>query len=243
MIPSCCPNESNRQDISKPRRTRFKRRWIVFSTKDEAIFSEALRECYPRVEFFRRFPGDDSQHALPQASLPDVSGRYADVILASSENQQSGRRYCQKFAYNRSIWDWACLPGMSYDAPTLNAGEICTSYEPESPDHKELLRIIGQMWKIIERLATNRYKSGHPLGNELSGGDFLLMNDAKAGNAWLGHGALEWCRENPRRMLNGCWRPCDDWHVPQDDWYQTMCRKAVEKCGDDLGTQPASPWR
>jgi hypothetical protein len=130
---------------------------------------------------------------------------------------------------------------MAYDPPTLNAGEIYASYEPESPDCKECLRIVAQVWKLIERLATNRYKSGHPLGNELSGGDFLLMKNAPAGIAWLGHGALEWCQENPRRMLNGGWRPCDDWRMPQDDWYQSMHRETVERYGVKLGTPTRPP--
>ena len=57
-------------------------------------------------------------------------------------------------------------PAMAYDPPTLNVGEIYASYEPESSDRKERLRIISRVWKLIERLATNRYKSGHPLGND-----------------------------------------------------------------------------
>jgi hypothetical protein len=139
------------------------------------------------------------------------------------------------------MWDWACLPAMSYDPPTLNAGEIWASYEPDDPDHKNLVRVIRQVWKLIELLATNRYKSGHPLGNELSGGDYLLMGNAAPGSVWLGHGALKWCREGPRRMLDGSLRPCDDWQMPQGDWYQALRRKAAAKYGDSLRALPSPP--
>lgn len=214
-------------------RTLFKRRFLVFSRKDEAILSVALHERYPAVRFLRGCTGgEDSRNQRAQSSLPGVSNSQAEIVLTWDD--QSGRERHQRFVYNRSMWDWACLPAMAYDPPTLNAGDIYASYEPESPDHKEHLRIVAQVWKIIERLATNRYKSGHPLGNELSGGDFLLMKNAPAGIAWLGHSALEWCRHNPRRMLNGSWRPCDDWQVPENEWYQAMRRKAVEKYGADL---------
>jgi len=240
MVPSPFPDENNRKGLSAHQRTLFKRRFLVFSPTDEAIFSEALHERYRAVEFVRRSSDEDLPGSLPQGSLLDVSGSYIEIIV-TSDDQRSGQGYRQRFIYNRSVWDWACLPAMAYDPPTLNAGEIYASYEPESPDYRDRLRIISQIWKLIERLATNRYKSGHPLGNELSGGDFLLMKNAPAGIAWLGHGALEWCQKNPRRMLNGSWRACDDWRVPQNDWYRAMHRRALKKYCDDLEIRPARP--
>jgi hypothetical protein len=231
------------------RRTLFKWRYILFSPRDEAMFSEALRELYPATQFFQ-----SSERINPQSSLVNLPDLYADILITvpddprleigSDQSSPRGRHQLPssfRLAYKQSAWDWACLPNMSYDPPTINVGEISGSYEPEDPSHAVFLKIVRQVWKVIERLATNRYKSGHPLGNQLSGGDSLLMKNAVPGYAWLGHHALEWCREKPRRMLNGCWRPCDDWQVPGNDWYQAMRRKTAEKYGNDLGTQPTSP--
>jgi len=157
-------------------RTLFKRRRVLFSAKDEAMFSEALRERYPAVQFLRRFPGQDPLSAIPQPLLLDIADQYVEILLelpgdaqaedtmyASNGRRRHRVRQHLTLLYDRSTWDWARLPHMSYDPPTLNVGEISGSYEPENPDHAILRKIFHQIWKIIEQLATNRYKSGHLL--------------------------------------------------------------------------------
>src|SRR5882724_3755779 len=144
------------------------------------MFSEALRERYPAVQFLRRFPGQDPLSAIPQPLLLDIADQYVEILLelpgdaqaedtmyASNGRRRHRVRQHLTLLYDRSTWDWARLPHMSYDPPTLNVGEISGSYEPENPDHAILRKIFHQIWKIIEQLATNRYKSGHPLGNAL----------------------------------------------------------------------------
>lgn len=95
---------------------------IVFSAADEAIFSEALHERYARVEFRQRCPREDPLHEIPQESLADVPDQDAEVVLTVLGRHPR----CRNFTYDRSAWDWACLPGISYDPPTLNAGQIWT---------------------------------------------------------------------------------------------------------------------
>jgi hypothetical protein len=67
------------------------------------------------------------------------------------------------------------------------------------------------------------------------------MKDAKGSEIWLGHHALEWSRQNPRRMLSGGFRASDDWEVPQNEWYQSLRRRVDEKYGPELGEPPSAP--
>jgi len=235
---------------------RTKQRFILFTAKDEAIFSEALRDRYPTVRFVEWSGGArPPRHIEAMESLVDLSGGYAYIVVPNSMDWQpisdidpadghwrgfGNLPRIGNLRYARSAWDWAFFgsPRISYDAPTLNPGDIQGAYQPGDPQHKTFLVLVHQIWKIIERLATNRYKHGHPLGNELSGGDSLLMKDAKPGYAWVGHHALEWSRAQPRRMLAGSWRACDDWHVPQNEWYLSLRRRVEEKYGPDIGSPP-----
>ena len=74
-----------------------------------------------REGVFRRFPSEDPQHGLPASCLwvRLLRGHHSSIIETNREVVGIVR-----FAYNRSVGLGRCLPGMSYDAPTLNAGEI-----------------------------------------------------------------------------------------------------------------------
>jgi hypothetical protein len=237
------------------RRTLFKQRFILFTHKDEAMFSEALCDRYPSTVFVVDRTVSEPEELEPKRALPDLDGDRALIVVPPSSEWRPEIHFSNRtatqwiisnlpkhsvFGYSRSKWDWAFFgsPRISYDPPTLNPGDIRGAYQPADAGHKEFLSLVRHVWKIIEGLATSRYKHGHPLGNELSGGDFLLMKDAKPGYAWLGHHALEWCQSQPRRMLGGSWRACDDWEVPQNDWYQSLRRRVEEKYGPDIGNPP-----
>jgi hypothetical protein len=122
---------------------------------------------------------------------------------------------------------------------------IWTAYFPDYPQHKQHLEIVKRVWKVMSRIATGKHKGGHPLGNELMGGDIVLMKDRSHRNPWIGHWALQWCREGmnagQRRMLRGLYRPCDDWKMPTNPEYQALCHVVEEKYGKSFGGAPLEP--
>jgi hypothetical protein len=61
---------------------------------------------------------------------------------------------------------------------------------------------------------------------------------------WYGHQALAWTLEGTeRRMLDGSMRPCEDWQVPQDRWYQDLVRRAMDSEGWNAKTLDDYPRR
>jgi hypothetical protein len=239
---------------------RFKQRVLVFLRKDEAIFSEALRERFPHVAFVGDtedriydsilsapghsvsiiFPEGAGWHPIP-AFDPVTGDRngYVDV----SENRW--------LVYFRGQWDWNLGSGkpsrdqLTYDPPTPMWGNIQGSYNVLDPEKETVFQITRKVWRIIERIATNRVKFGHPLGSKLEGRGRQLMADAKGHAEWFGHSALEWCRDGirsgERRMLCATRRPADDWEVPRDPWYQALRRRVEDMYGDDLHDPPRQP--
>jgi hypothetical protein len=141
-----------------------------------------------------------------------------------------------------SEWDWGprhILAKWAWDPPTLSEGWIWGGFWPED---KNQIAFIRRVWRIIERISTNRYNAGHPLGNAMMNGDEALMAESKGGLTWIGHHALEWSRDGgPRRMLDGKFRPCDDWMPPQDEWYQSLRRAVFDRYGPEFGRPPAEP--
>lgn len=223
------------------------------------MFSEALRERFPTIKYLI-YSGSRIPPCSLSAfdSLTDVPGETTYIVVPDSSDwrpvpgfdpQDGGWIEFKNIPrhghlhYQRSVWDWSFYgsPRISYDPPTINYGEIFGSYEPWNPEHKTFLSIVRRVWRIIGELTTNRCKCGHPLGNKLMDWEVQLMEDAKGGDIWLGHHALEWCRAHPRRMLCGSYRACDDWQPPQSEWYRGLRRRIDERYGADFGDTPPPP--
>ena len=98
-------------------------------------------------------------------------------------------------------------------------------YDRTSDDDRAF---VNKLWRLLNRLMTNRLKSAMRLERH-------TMAEAKGGVMWAGHHALQWCREGERRMVNGSLVPCDDWALPDDDWYQDLYRRVVDRYGPDFG--------
>jgi hypothetical protein len=95
-------------------------------------------------------------------------------------------------------------------------------------------------------VAIGKRKAGTPQTNELMlGSDIVFMRGQRHRNPWIGHWAFQWCREGleagERRRLNGAFRPCDDWEMPQTPEYLSLCRIVDEKYGKDFGKVPPEP--
>lgn len=239
---------------------RHKRRFVLFSAKDEAIFSEALRQTFPTLRYLI-YSGSRIRPSCLDAfdSLTDVPGRYVHIVVPGSVDWRPMPGFDPRdggwteFAnlpthrslhYYRSVWDWSFYGSerISYDVPTMDHGEIFGSYSPSLAGHEEFLVLVRSVWKIIGCLATNRYNLGHPLGNKLMGREVQLMQDAKGGWIWIGHQALQWCRAHSRRMLSGAFRACDDWEMPESEWYRGLLERIEQRYGIDFGETPPPPW-
>lgn len=230
---------------------RWKSRDLLFTAKDEAILSAALREAFPAVTFVEEVTQAPSQLEW----IPDVVGRTILQILVPDDKlwtpefrhvSQGWYEICNMPArhlrFHRSTWIWNDgWPDTkwAWDPPTLEAGSITGSYRVGDPREREITRFLREVWSILARISTNRLKGGDPRGNELMGGDRLMMAEATPGLYWTGHHALEWCRNGAnlgqRRMLMGCRRPCDDWDPPIDPWYRGLVARVEARYGKDLG--------
>jgi hypothetical protein len=241
---------------------RFKQRMIVFLRKDEAIFSEALRESFPHVMFLSDFWDGEK----PYGSLFQVPTIIASILFpedgdwrpmpafdpeTGERNGYVGLDDNRSLQFLRGGWDGVGdfhRPGrarLAYDPPTPMLGNIQGSYSVLDPGSATFLSITRKVWKIIGRIATNRVKFGHPLGNVLEGREYQPMADAKGHTEWFGHSALEWCRDGirrgERRMLCGNRRPADDWELPIDSWYQSLRRRVEDRYGHALDDPPLPP--
>lgn len=148
---------------------------------------------------------------------------------------------------SRWIWQLGYVPAdddrFAFDPPTLGEGSISALWIGDDPRYALVPAFLRGVWRILARLTTNKLKGGAPLTNILHRGtDRLLMAEAGARAVWVGHHALEWCAAGgARRMLDGKWRPCDDWAPPGNVWYQRLRRRVEERYGPGFGLPPAEP--
>ena len=243
----------------------FKQRQIVFTLRDEALFSELLKLEFPNIRFFdwenssangwrkgelsNLVEGGRDRLTLvfPEYMGPiQIEERFARDQTWLKENREPEHR---SMTYLRGGWDWSRAyyqERLLYDSPTLTAGEISARYYPDDPFHTMQLAIVRRVWKAMSRVAVGKFKGGHPIGNALMmGTDVVLMKDIGRRNPWMGHWALQWCRDGiaakERRMLCGSYRPCDDWEMPKTPTYESLCRVVDEKYGKEFGKAPTEP--
>ncbi|MGH6932284.1 MAG: hypothetical protein ACREEE_07600 [Dongiaceae bacterium] len=246
----------------------MKLRRVAFMRKDEAILSEAIREEFPNVMFL---PDQSTRWEMASLlpfydCLSSVPGRGAIIVFPDhaswSPPMITDRDMLQSIdfdnflrhrtlVYQGSFWDWDRGPGrpevsqLAYDPPTIGHGTIYGMYYIDDPDHEKLVVIARQVFRIIARIATNRVKGGHPLGNLLMGRESATMAQVTPDETWCGHTLLEWCQDGARagfrRMMFGNRRPCDDWEVPTNPWYQRLRRRAEELYAADFTDPPDPP--
>lgn len=233
-------------------RWRMPGRETLLTRMDEAIFSLALREDIPDICFL-----DDED---PEASetrcrntIADCDGyRVRAEVAARGQMVRVADTHAPLgwFVVDRSSWKWhvgwrpiAGNKRLAFDPPILTCGRIWTSWDANNRADAAKPGFQRKVWRILGRVATNRLKSGTPLSNTLEwGSDVTTMAEAKRYGmlrTWAGHHALEWCAAGgPRRMLDGAFRPCDDWAPPSDPWYQRLRRRAEELYGPNFGLPP-----
>ncbi|MCP4328448.1 MAG: hypothetical protein GY791_08430 [Alphaproteobacteria bacterium] len=110
---------------------------------------------------------------------------------------------------------------MAFDDPTLEEGWITSWFDRDDLAEKAFVRKI---WRILDKMTCRDYKVEYPHTGQALGD---TISDVRAG-----HDALRWCGQGKARMLNGLWRPWDDWEFPNLPWYD----------GREVGDPPGVCW-
>jgi hypothetical protein len=223
-------------DVAGQKRSyRTRGRDIIFSPVDEAVFAAALHRDFPGVLFTDRMDWEGDRPPFRDSPLDCDDRRQLHILVPERPGPPEVAPppslpgwYCLRDSPERELtflpshWAWRpqhLQPKWAWDPPTLDQGWIWCGFGPEE---KRQIAFIRHVWRLIERIATNAFKAGHPLGNALMGCERTLTAECKGGMVWIGHHALEWSRAGgPRRMLDGKFRPCDDWAPPADEWYRS----------------------
>jgi hypothetical protein len=219
-------------------------RETILNEADETILSLALKDAFPEIRFHSEATkGEetyrslvslcDGHQVLAKCPVHEIAG------LSEQPTWPVPRRYLR---FVRSTWAWGRgwrAANWAWDPPTLEHGCMDSSYYRDDDIAR---KFVNRAWRILARVATNRVKGGHPVGNILEGRTMVRMADESGGMTWCGHQALAWCREGgERRMLDGNTQPCDDWEIPKDPWYQDLVRRAMDT--DGWHAKTLSGWR
>ena len=70
-------------------------------------------------------------------------------------------------------------------------------------DDKEHLRFLNQVWRIVAKLTTNVLDVLDPKSGE-------VLRPAARTMIWAGPDAIDWCRADPRRRIDGNLRPVNN---------------------------------
>ena len=208
------------------------------------MLSLALEDAYPNVVYEDSHAATKTERFVRRASIPECTGGEAEVHFVPEgwepdfvfppggqfpEYLMNPPKYT--LHYRRSEWFWGVPHGgdWAFDLPTLEFNQMYMHY---GRDSKEDRAFVDKLWRLFGRLMTNRIKSG-------AWPEPVMQAEAKGGDMWAGHHALERCLGGKRRMLMGCRVPCDDWAPPDSDWHEDLRRRVVEKFGPAIGDPTA----
>ena len=127
--------------------------------------------------------------------------------------------------YFDSRWGLGGGGRWAFDPPCLSDGRIPGNWSDDNEEEKAFLR---QVWRLLGKLTTNRMQVGHVKSGTVYSGD------TRGGEYWAGHHALLWCRGAPRLMLNGLYRPRENWEMPDNPWYRDLLERAGELLPEPL---------
>jgi hypothetical protein len=226
---------------------RNKARYLVMDDMDDAVLSLALRDAFPTVVFCASGKSLSEPFLDLRSSVPECRESVITVLFPAPDWQPEFEKYPKNpkwhviantpnryLHYNRTSWFWGDpkRSRWAFDLPTPQHGSISTNYDPDDPEQRAF---VNKVWNILKKLTTNRMKSA------LAKDRVVLSADAGGGMVWAGHHVLEWCAAGPRRMIDGCARPCDDWTPPDTAWYRDLRERAEVMSGSDFGGVPEAP--
>lgn len=194
----------------------FKSRLIAMNEADAEAFGTLLREAFPDIHFLRhdywkRFEDGRTIFLRP----PDLAIPYYSSLASPDEDF---------FLVWREPPDWqpdwqgpnkdgiyviANEPRLQFvfdsgrtvppKRDRVNAGRIWARYEPGDKEH---VRFLNRVWRLNQKLTTNILKIIDPQTG-------AVINPRCRDAIWAGFNALQWCREDPSRVIDGNRRPVD----------------------------------
>lgn len=207
---------------------------VALTRIDEAAYSLLLKEAFPGIVFVGYWPpgnpgdtdrelttewldahGRDSLHEIDDYTvrvfIPSCRWRPLPLVIDGYSYNLSGPYL--SFRYCRGRWNWRTYRGakLAYDPPTLDFGDINTSYLTDEPENKAFYE---KALRIVRKVATNQVRSELPHSGHVYG--------EGRGQYWVGHDAYRWCSESPTRMIAGIARPTLDWKFPDVPWYRAV---------------------
>ncbi|MCB2101862.1 MAG: hypothetical protein KDE22_13385, partial [Rhodobacterales bacterium] len=216
--------------------------YVNMDVFDDALFTLALRDAFPtlvihRTDAYYRRPDLGEVAAIEDHALGGLGLLVPPPGWRPVFEPREGVRDMYVFAnpphdrakYIRTTWDdfqdsrdraWVC------DPPTTRPGTLtfgpCVGSDAEKAFQRTFLGVLN-------RLTVNRYKEHDYTGAP------LLMKDAPRRAHRIGIHAMTWAQAAPRRMLEGRFRPCDDWEPRKSDWYRDLEERVKARYGPGFG--------
>ncbi len=197
-------------------------RYVCLSPLDWKLFATALEESFPEAVYSRELTIDEARGAeRPDLRLehklcrPDPNGPAG--IATSGPNQMHFSPATELILENERGWyvpvDGLYWPKMFVGRPgghtpaNAHGPEHCGEGQIEihlAPHHKGHARFARQIFRLLAQFTTNerqvrvRYPHYEPFPEPPGPPLFGL---------WIGHDALRWAREDPKRLLAYEWSP------------------------------------
>lgn len=208
-------------------------RSLAMDRFDEAVFSFALLERFEGVRFEWSPPGNRNPPVATELLCEPADGFYS-LIHVPFVSDLDGEPDELTVRLERSRWifsgpgsdRWMC------NLPTLGAGRLGTSWRSED---REAKRMADRVWRLFQKVATNRYHLWHEDIRDEKSNPFLPSD------LWAGHHALKWCQSKERNMFDGNSWASKEWQAPDTEWHRTMQAKVIERFGADFGQPPTEP--
>lgn len=197
-------------------------RSFIFSDSDVALFFATLQSALPQLRIHREHEvlGQDRKESGPPPEL-----QYRDK-LASPENftdliqrvwpepegwapawsvDDQGRQILSNPPPLSFMWETSQLLTGSWLLENghwrLSTGRVSALY---TDGDKEQRTFISKVWRTIAQLSTN--KTPWHYHDSVTG---EILGPIVHSDIWIGHGALDWVRQDPRRCLFCRHRPSD----------------------------------
>ena len=142
------------------------------------------------------------EHVLADGPLLDVTGRlWPWIYLLRNEPTLQFEFHTSRIfeePYPKVLAPELAAPLMSYVA----GGGISGVYLRDDVEHK---RFLGRVWRILNRLTTNRLM----LYNMRTRKPVEPREPEKGLDVWAGHHAVAWCRANADRYVDHRYRPSE----------------------------------
>ncbi len=117
------------------------------------------------------------------------------------------------FRYQRPEFRTTRVQGPFHDPPEIEEegerirlchGALLASWDKGD---RERQRQVGKVWRVFEKLSTNKYSTVDPDTFE------IISRVEKRGWNWIGFHALEWASQHPRHFIGDDMKPVD-WEPP-----------------------------